>query len=86
MIHYRGNIGQSRGTPPTYHTNQLSQGYKIPFWIIYHRKKDMGKILQETPPVLKSLYAIQEKRYRFYGEEDEEVEATDGENIQICVV
>ena len=34
--------------------------------------------MQETPQVLKSLYTLREKRFRFYGEEDEEVEVVDG--------
>ena len=38
----------------------------------------MDKILQETPQVLKALHTLREKRYRFYGEEDEEVEIVDG--------
>ena len=46
----------------------------------------MGEILQETTAVLKSTHALREKRFRFYGEEDEEVEAIDGGGIQVSAI
>ena len=49
-------------------------------------KKDMDKILAETPVVLKALHGLRERWFRFHGEEDEQQEVVDGDISQLPIV